>query len=103
MRLAILATTSMPLKYWDESFLAATYLINRAPTKVLDYDTPIIRLLGAKPDYSSLSIFGCACWPNLHPYNAEKLQFCAHFAMTVTWSHDNGGHTNLCPCIDVRP
>jgi hypothetical protein len=103
MRLAILATTSMPLKYWDESFLAATYLINRTPTKVLDYDTLIIRLLGVKPDYSSLSIFGCAYWPNLHPYNAEKLQFRAHFVMTATWSHDNGGHTNLCPCIDVRP
>jgi hypothetical protein len=28
MGLALLAHASMPLKYWDEAFLAATYLIN---------------------------------------------------------------------------
>jgi hypothetical protein len=27
----------MPLKFWDEAFLAATYLINRLPTKILDF------------------------------------------------------------------
>jgi hypothetical protein len=64
----------MPLKYWDEAFLAATYLINRTPTK-LSFDTPINTLLGAHPDYSSLRVFGCACWPNLRPYNSHKLQF----------------------------
>jgi hypothetical protein len=61
MRLALLATASMPLKHWDKVFLVATYLINRTPTKVLDYDTPINHLLGAKPNYSSLCIFSFAC------------------------------------------
>jgi histone deacetylase 1/2 len=27
--LSLLAHTSMPLKFWDESFITATYLINR--------------------------------------------------------------------------
>ena len=49
--------------------------INRTPTKVLDYDTPLERLLNEKPDYHSLRVFGCACWPNLRPYNTHKLQF----------------------------
>jgi hypothetical protein len=27
----------MPLKYWDEAFLATTHLINHLPTKVLNF------------------------------------------------------------------
>jgi hypothetical protein len=63
MSLALLAHASMPLKYWDEAFLAAVYLINRIPTKLVSYDTPLHRLLGATPDYSNFHVFGCACWP----------------------------------------
>jgi hypothetical protein len=32
-------------------------------------------LFHVKPDYTSLRIFGCACWPNLRPYNKHKLGF----------------------------
>lgn len=31
--LALLANASMPLKYWDESFITATFLINLLPSK----------------------------------------------------------------------
>jgi hypothetical protein len=54
MGLALLATASMPLKYWDQAFLTATHLINRTPSKHIAYDTPLHRLLGAIPDYSTL-------------------------------------------------
>ena len=73
--LALLAHASMPLKYWDHAFLTATYLINLLPSKVINYETPVARLLQEKPDYSSLRVFGCAVWPNLRPYNARKLAF----------------------------
>jgi hypothetical protein len=65
----------MPLKFWDEAFLTATYLINMLPSKVINNDTPFHRLLGTRPDYKSLCVFGCACWPNLRPYNKRKLAF----------------------------
>jgi hypothetical protein len=45
MGLSLLAHASMPLKYWDEAFLAATYLINRLPTKILDFSSPLERFL----------------------------------------------------------
>jgi histone deacetylase 1/2 len=73
--LALLEQASMPLKYWDQAFLTATYLINLLPSKFINYATPIERLLNEKHDYSSLRIFGCACWPNLRPYNSRKLAF----------------------------
>jgi hypothetical protein len=73
--LSLLAHASMPLKSWDETFLAATYLINRLPTKVLGFCSPLERLFQKKPNYSGLRTFGCACWPNLRPFNTHKLQF----------------------------
>jgi hypothetical protein len=65
----------MPLKFWDEAFVSTVYLINRTPSKVIQFNTPLERLFYIKPDYSSLCTFGCACWPNLQPYNTRKLEF----------------------------
>ena len=73
--LSLLAHASMPLKFWDEAFIAATYLINRTPSKVINLETPLEKLFHEKPNYHALSIFGCACWPNLRPFNAGKLEF----------------------------
>jgi hypothetical protein len=44
------------------------------PTPVLRNNSPIHTLFHREPDYSFLRTFGCACWPNLHPYNKNKLQ-----------------------------
>jgi histone deacetylase 1/2 len=73
--LALLAHASMPLKFWEDAFIVATYLINHTPSRVINFETPLERLFQQNPDYSSLRIFGCACWPNLRPYNAHKFQF----------------------------
>jgi histone deacetylase 1/2 len=73
--LALLADASMPLKFWDEVFLTATYLINILPSKAISFHTPTELLFKETPDYTSLRIFGCACWPNLRPYNTRKLSF----------------------------
>jgi len=73
--LSLLAQASIPLKFWDEAFLTDTYLINRTPTRVLDFSSPFTQLFKEKPNYSFLRVFGCACWPNLRPYNKHKLQF----------------------------
>jgi histone deacetylase 1/2 len=73
--LALVENAPMPLKFWDEAFLTATYLINLLPSRVINFDTPVQCLLKETPDYSSLRVFGCACWPNLRPYNAHKLSF----------------------------
>jgi hypothetical protein len=65
----------MPLKYWNEAFLTALYLINRLPSKVIQSQTPMEHLFSNSGDYSLLHIFGCACWLNLRPYNKHKLSF----------------------------
>jgi hypothetical protein len=52
--LALLAHAAMPIKFWDEVFLTATYLINRLPTHVIDNKCPLERLLNSPPNYSLL-------------------------------------------------
>jgi hypothetical protein len=77
VRLSLLAHASMPLKFWDEASVSAVHLINKTPSKVLHYVTPLEKLFKNKPKYSSLCIFGCAYWPNLRLYNNKKLEFCS--------------------------
>jgi hypothetical protein len=97
MGLALFATATMLLKYWDQAFLVATYLINHTPTKLLDFDTPIHHLLGATLDYTSLRVFGCACWLNLCPYNKHKLQFQSTRCVFVGYSSMHKGFK----CLDI--
>jgi histone deacetylase 1/2 len=63
--LTLLVNASMPLKYWDEAFLTSTFFINLLPSKVINHDTHVERLLHIRPNCDSLRVLGCACWPNL--------------------------------------
>jgi histone deacetylase 1/2 len=98
--LALLANSSMPVKFWDDAFYTAVYLINRLPTRVIDNATPLERLLGdkAKPNYHLLKTFGCACWPLLRPYNARKLSFRSKECVFIGYSSHHKGYK----CLDVE-
>jgi histone deacetylase 1/2 len=93
--LALLAHSSLPLRYWDEAFLTACYLINRMPTPVLQQDTPIFRLLKIQPNYTFLRVFGCACWPSLRKYNARKLSFRSTMCVFLGYSPMHKGYKRL--------
>jgi histone deacetylase 1/2 len=95
--LALLANASMPLKYWDEAFLTATFLINLLPSKVLNFMTPVEKLLNVKPNYDFLRVFGCACWPNLRPYNTRKLAFRSKRCVFLGYSPMHKG----VKCLDI--
>jgi hypothetical protein len=42
------------------------------PTPLLQHKSPFEKLFHTTPDYTFLKIFGCACYPNLCPYNSHK-------------------------------
>jgi hypothetical protein len=72
--LALLSHAHLPLKFWDDAFSTACYLINCMPTTVLQNHSPFETLFKCSPDYTFLRTFGCLCWPNLCPYNSNKFQ-----------------------------
>jgi hypothetical protein len=94
--LSLLAQAHMPIKLWNEAFLAATFLINRTPIRVISYKT-LEHLYKVQPNYASLQIFGCACWPNLRPYNQRKLQFRSKECVFLGYSNLHKGFK----CLDV--
>jgi histone deacetylase 1/2 len=78
-------------------FHTATFLINLLPTKVLKLESPVEKLLHIKPNYDALRIFGCACWPNLRPYNQRKLSFRSKQCVFLGYSPLHKG----VKCLDV--
>ena len=95
--LALLAGASMPLKFWEEAFPTAVHIINMLPSRVINNETPTERLLHVKPDYTSLRVFGCSCWPNLRPYNTRKLMFRSKQCVFLGYSAQHKG----VKCLDV--
>lgn len=70
--LTMLFNSNIPLKYWVEAFYTANYLINLLPSSVLHQKSPYEVMFHTSPVYTSLRIFGCACYPYLRPYAANK-------------------------------
>ncbi|KAL0401838.1 UNVERIFIED_CONTAM: Retrovirus-related Pol polyprotein from transposon RE1 [Sesamum latifolium] len=69
---AILFQASLPIRFWGDSILTATFLINRTPTKTLNWISPFQALYGSPPSYAHLRTFGCLCFgTNLDPHKTK--------------------------------
>lgn len=69
---ALLFQGDLPKKYWGESVLTATYLINRTPTVVLNNKTPYELLYGSPPSYDNLRVFGTLFYARCITRNRDK-------------------------------
>jgi hypothetical protein len=96
--LSLLAHASMPLKYWDDAFLAAVYLINRTPSKVHGYETPLEHLFHQKPDYTSLRVFGCAAGQIFVPTTIKS----CNYVRNVVYFLDSLLFTMGFKCLDPK-
>ena len=76
---ALLFTTKVPKYLWGEAILPTTYLINRMPSKVLNFETPLKnfhkfypmnRLSSTLP----LKKFGCTTFVHIHDHNRGRLE-----------------------------
>jgi len=62
----------MPPQYWAEALATAVYPLNRRPSSSILNDIPHHLLYHKMPDFSSLRVFGCLCYPNLSATTPHK-------------------------------
>lgn len=82
----------VPFYLWDEIFSTTIFLINRLPLKVSNNISPFEKLFFKPPDYLSLRIFWCECYPWLRPYTTSKLQARSKISMFLGYSLNHKGY-----------
>jgi len=63
---------NLPFHFWGKCVLTAAYLVNRTPTKLLEFKTPYEVLFGVKRTYDHLKVFGCLCYAHNHDQGKDK-------------------------------
>ena len=95
--LTLLAIASLPTSFWDEAFSSAAYLINWLPSLTTNSKSPYELLFYHKPGYSSLRVFGCACYLNLRPYTNNKLEYRSQLCTFIGYAPNHKGYKCLAP------
>ncbi|KAK8921769.1 hypothetical protein KSP39_PZI020770 [Platanthera zijinensis] len=91
----LLLHSGLPHSYWAEAFSTAVFLINRLPSPVLGNLTPHHLAFGKPPDYSSLKVFGCSCFPLLPPTGRTKLMSPSIHCIFIGYSSTHKGYRCL--------
>ena len=65
MARTFLLDAHLPGQFWVDVAYAATFIINRLPTSLLDGHSPFEKLFHKILNYSFLRVFGCECFPTL--------------------------------------
>lgn len=88
--LALLAQVSLPYTYRADAFISVVFFLNKLATHVLSWSTLWEKLYSKPLNYNDLHVFGCLCFPNLHPYNKHKLHFCSKSCTFLGYNNIKG-------------
>ncbi|KAI5350200.1 hypothetical protein L3X38_003091 [Prunus dulcis] len=93
---ALLIGAHVPRHHWDDAIVTAVHLINRMPSGVLTFKTPLQVLAqhGLLPFVLVLTprIFGCVAFVHLHKNQRSKLDPCALCCVFVGYATHQKGY-----------
>ena len=90
-------TNHVPKHFWGEAVLTATYLINRMPFRVLNFQTPYQFLLKTYPHIRVMSnihlkVFGCTTFVHITLQNRSKLDPKSTKCIFLGYSSNQSGY-----------
>jgi transposase InsO family protein len=88
---------NVPKFLWCEAVMTAAYLMNRMPTRVLDYKTPIECLTGKNTYAVPPKVFGCTCFVRDYRPSVGKLDPRALKSIFVGYFSKQKGYKCWCP------
>ncbi|CAL8992128.1 unnamed protein product, partial [Prunus brigantina] len=93
---ALLLGTSVPKRLWMDAVTYAVYLLNRLPSRVLDFQTPMHVLTHHISASSMLTlspkVFGCVVYVHLHQNQRSKMDPCALCCVFLGFSSHQKGY-----------
>ena len=88
----MLADSRLPHRFWAEALSTAVYLRNRSPINALEGITPCEAWSGAKPDVSTLRIFGCSAYAHVPKVERRKLDSKTRKCVFLGYGTDQKGY-----------
>uniref|UniRef100_A0A2N9J1M4 Integrase catalytic domain-containing protein n=1 Tax=Fagus sylvatica TaxID=28930 RepID=A0A2N9J1M4_FAGSY len=93
---SLLFAMNVPKSFWGDAVLTAAYLINRMPSKVLQFQTPLQSLSKTHSLPTLLQIppkvFGCVCYVHIHKQHRSKLDPRAQKCIFLGYSTTQKGY-----------
>ncbi|XLR43461.1 hypothetical protein S83_028121, partial [Arachis hypogaea] len=78
---------SLPISFWGECILTASYLINLTPSSVLNGKTPYEVVNEKSPSYAHLRVFGSLCYAHNQNRQRDKFASRSRKCMFVGYPH----------------
>ncbi|RVW52517.1 Retrovirus-related Pol polyprotein from transposon TNT 1-94 [Vitis vinifera] len=99
---SLMIASNVPKQLWGEAVLTATYLINRMPSRILQFKTPCQILLAAYPSARIISsipikVFGCTAFVHIHKSQRSKLDPTATKCIFLGYSPNQKGYKCYSP------
>jgi len=82
---------NLPLEFWAKCVLIAAYLINRAPSSVLNGKIPCEVLFKTKPSYEHIKVFRCLCYIHNPQKPKGKFRDCSRRCIFVGYPYGKKG------------